>query len=127
MKILLDTHALIWFIEGDKKLSLKAKSEIENPRHEIFASTVSLWEIAIKSSRDKLELKKPFEELVESIYNNNIQLITIQVSHLNVLLALPHHHGDPFDRILLSQAISERMAIISTDRHFSSYNVRVTW
>lgn len=127
MKVLLDTHALIWFIEGDSKLSLTAKSEIENLNNERFVSTVSLWEIVIKSSRDKLELKKSFKDLNQSIIYNDIQIITAQISHLNTLLTLPHHHGDPFDRLLISQAISEDLTIISTDKHFNSYQVKVIW
>lgn len=127
MKVLLDTHALIWFIEGDSKLSLTAKSEIENLNNERFVSTVSLWEIVIKSSRDKLELKKSFKELNQSIVDNDIQIITVQISHLNTLLILQHHHSDPFDRLLISQAISEDLTIISTDKHFKNYPVKVIW
>ena len=127
MKVLLDTHALIWFIEGDSKLSLNAKSEIENLNNERFVSTVSLWEIAIKSSLDKLELKKSFKELNQSIIDNDIQIITVQISHLNTLLTLLHHHGDPFDRLLISQAISENMTIISTDKHFKDYPTGIIW
>jgi len=127
MKVLFDTHTLIWFIEGIDKLSLKAKSEIENLNNERFVSTVSLWEIAIKSSRNKLELKKTFKEIIQSILDNDIQIITVQLSHLNVLLTLEHDHGDPFDRLLIAQGIAEGMTILSADQHFGPYPVRVTW
>jgi len=102
VKILLDTHILIWFAEGIDKLSIKARAEIESLNNEGFVSTVSLWEIAIKSSLNKIELKKSFGEINNFIVNNNIQLITVEVHHLNTLLTLHQHHGDPFDRLLIA-------------------------
>lgn len=127
MNLLLDTHALIWFTEGIAKLSSKAKSEISNPSNKKFLSIASLWEIAIKSSKDKLEIKQSFREINQFVILNNIQILGIEFEHLNTLLTLPHHHGDPFDRLLISQAISENLTIISSDRHFSSYDVEVIW
>jgi PIN domain nuclease of toxin-antitoxin system len=127
MKVLLDTHTLIWFTDGVSKLSLRAKSEIEDLNNERFLSIVSLWEIAIKSSRGKLELKKSFKELNKFIFDNDIQIITVQLDHLMTLLELPHHHGDPFDRLLIAQALTEDLTIISADKEFQAYPVRVSW
>ena len=127
MKILLDTHALIWFVEGTNKLSSKAKAEIENLNNERFVSIASLWEIAIKSSRNKLELKKTFKETIQSVIDNDIRIITIETQHLNTLLMLKYHHGDPFDRLLIAQAITEDLTIISADKEFQAYPVRVKW
>jgi len=127
MKVLLDTHVLIWFAEGSDKLSEKAKSEIDNPNNFKFISIASLWEIVIKSSRQKLELKKSFVEINEFLYLNNFEVLSIEIKHLNSLLNLPYHHSDPFDRLIISQAVSDNFGIISIDRHFSSYPVNVIW
>lgn len=89
MKVLLDTHILIWFAEGIDKLSLKAKSAIEDLDNERFVSIVSLWEIVIKTSLNKIELKQSFKEIRQFLVNNDIGLIPISPNHLNTLLTLP--------------------------------------
>lgn len=127
MKVLLDTNALIWFAEGNNRLSIKAKSEIEDLDNKRFVSTVSLWEIAIKSSINKLELKKSFKEIYQFSYENDINLITVQVAHLHTLLTLERYHSDPFDRLPISQAITENMAIITVDKQFGVYPISVVW
>jgi PIN domain nuclease of toxin-antitoxin system len=127
MNVLLDTHALIWFAEGSDKLSLTATSEIDNKNNNKFISIATLWEIVIKSSKEKLELKQSFAELNYFLSINNIQIINLEINHLNTLLKLPHYHGDPFDRLLISQAISEDLTIISVDKHFENYPVKVIW
>ncbi|MXZ01554.1 type II toxin-antitoxin system VapC family toxin, partial [Candidatus Poribacteria bacterium] len=101
MKYLLDTHTLLWFLQGDKKLSDKARRLIDNPRNEKFLSIVSLCEIAIKVSLGKLVLDKPFERLFpEQLYFNRIKVLDITVDSLIELNALPFHHRDPFDRLI---------------------------
>ena len=125
--MLLDTHALIWFTEGNDRLSLKARLEIENSSNVKFLSIASLWEIVIKTSKDKLELNQSFEEINNFLVVNNIQLIGIEITHLNTLLTLPRHHNDPFDRLLISQAITENLTIISADQHFKAYPVTAVW
>ena len=127
MRVLLDTHTLIWFTEGNDRLSERAKSEISNVNNDNFISMVSLWEIVIKSSNGKLELKQTFNKLNQFLSLNNIQILNIQVNHLTALLSLPHHHKDPFDRLLIAQAISENLLIISADRHFDAYSINVIW
>lgn len=127
MKVLLDTHALIWFAEGADKLSLKAKSEIEDLKNDKLLSICSLWEIVIKSSLNKIELKKTFKEINTFLFDNDIQILPINVNHLTMLSNLPHHHKDPFDRLLIAQAMSENMPIISADQHFSTYSIDVIW
>jgi len=127
MNLLLDTHALIWFTEGSDKLSSKAKQEISKSSNSKFISIVSLWEIAIKVSKNKLEIKQTFQELNRFLFLNSIQVLGIEFNHLNSLLDLPQHHGDPFDRLLIAQAVSEKLTIISADRHFTAYSVEVIW
>ncbi|MEX8547362.1 MAG: type II toxin-antitoxin system VapC family toxin [Mucilaginibacter sp.] len=127
MKVLLDTHALIWFVEGVNRLSLKAKLTIEDLENVRFVSIASLWEIVIKSSLNKIEMKKSFEEINSLLFDNDIQILQINVDHLNTLLSIPHHHKDPFDRMLIAQAIAENISIISIDQQFKPYTVNVIW
>ncbi len=126
MGLLLDTHTLIWFVEGSNRLSSKAQSELATVAKK-YISVASLWEITIKSSKNKLELKQSLHELNRFLSLNNIQLIDIKVSHLSTLLELPYYHGDPFDRLLIAQAISENLTIISADQHFKAYPVKIIW
>ena len=111
MKVLLDTHALIWFAEGSDKLSLIAKNEIGNKNNSKFISIATLWEIVIKTSKEKLELKQSFKDLNYFLSINNIQMLNLEISHLNTLLKLPHHHGDPFNRLLIAQSITEMLPL----------------
>ncbi|WP_413669267.1 type II toxin-antitoxin system VapC family toxin [Mucilaginibacter sp. Mucisp86] len=127
MSLLLDTHALIWFTEGSNRLSTMAKTQIEGRWESNFVSIVSLWEIVIKTSKTKLEIKKSFVEINQFLLINNIHILDVKIDHLNTLLILPHHHGDPFDRLIISQAISENLTIISADQHFKAYPVSVLW
>ncbi|MES2108267.1 MAG: type II toxin-antitoxin system VapC family toxin [Bacteroidota bacterium] len=125
MKVLLDTHALIWYTEGSDKLSVAAKLEIDNPNNSKFISIGSLWEIVIKSSQNKLELIKSFDDIKEFLSINYIQILQIETGHLKILFNLPHHHRDPFDRLLIAQAIAEDMTLISVDAHFEAYPVNI--
>lgn len=127
MNLLLDTHALIWFTEGNDKLSLTAKKQIEDENNSKAISIASLWEIVIKASRAKLGIEKSFVEINQFLSINNIDVLDIKIGHLDTLLELPHHHGDPFDRLIISQAISENLTIISADQHFKAYPVSVLW
>ena len=127
MNLLLDTHVLIWFTEGNDRLSVKARLEIENPSNAKFLSVASLWEIVIKVSNEKLEINQSFKEINDFLLINNIQIIGIEIKYLNLLLNLAHHHGDPFDRLIISQAIVENLTIITVDRHFKSYPVTTLW
>lgn len=124
MKYLLDTHTLLWFLQGDKKLSDKARRLIDNPHNEKFLSIVSLWEIAIKVSLGKLVLDKPFERLFpEQLYFNRIKVLDITVDSLIELNALPFHHRDPFDRLIIAQALVKDLPIIGADATFDAYRI----
>ena len=128
MKYLLDTHTLLWFLQGDKKLSDKARRLIDSPRNEKFLSIVSLWEIAIKGSLGKLVLDKPFERLFpEQLYFNHIEVLDITVDSLIKLTTLPFHHRDPFDRLIIAQAFVEKLPIIGTDTVFDAYGINREW
>ncbi|GAA4333976.1 type II toxin-antitoxin system VapC family toxin [Mucilaginibacter gynuensis] len=127
MNLLLDTHVLIWFFEGESKLSPPVRALIEDARNKCFVSIASVWEITIKSSLGKLEFARSAKEISQLLYNNGISLLNIEIEHLDIMKSLPHHHRDPFDRLLIAQAISEGLSIISADRYFSPYPVKITW
>ena len=128
MKLLLDTHALIWFISGDNKLGEQAKEAFLNQDNMLYFSKVSLWEMTIKISLGKLILAEHWLTAIEKeMISNGIQWLDIDIDHCKTLADLPFHHRDPFDRLLISQAISESMSIISIDRQFSHYPLDIIW
>jgi len=128
MRLLLDTHTFLWFISGDNQLSNKARELISNPENEILLSVASLWEIVIKVGLGKLRLAGPFEDIVpQQIELNSFETIGIELSHLRELIGLPQHHRDPFDRLIIAQAIAEGAPLIATDEEFIGYPVRLLW
>ena len=128
MRLLLDTHSFLWFITGNEQLSDPARRLITDLDNQAFVSIVSLWEIAIKTSLGKLTLVRPFEELIpEQLTLNSIEVLPIGVPHLSVLITLPWHHRDPFDRLNIAQALAEDMPVISRDPSFPSYSLHVLW
>jgi PIN domain nuclease of toxin-antitoxin system len=128
MKLLLDTHILIWLVEGDSSLSSIAKQSIEDPENSPNLSIASLWGITIKLSLGKLYLQIPLEQVVENyIVPSGIEILPVHLNHLLSLRELPLHHRDPFDRILISQAMAENMTLVSSDRAFSNYSVPICW
>jgi PIN domain nuclease of toxin-antitoxin system len=128
MQILLDTHAFIWFIEGNNSLSSTARDSILKPENQLYLSIASLWEIAIKLNLDRLSFAEPFEQLIpHQMKLNSIHSLPISLLHLNQLIDLPFHHRDPFDRLLIAQAISEKLPIITRDKSFPDYEVELIW
>ncbi len=127
MNFLLDTHTLIWFILGDNKLSENSrKLIIENTRRN-FVSIASFWEMAIKINLNRLELNSTFEEFIEKSQENNFEILPISVLHTSIISQLPLHHRDPFDRMILAQAISKDLTIITKDENFHKYDVKLVW
>jgi PIN domain nuclease of toxin-antitoxin system len=123
LKLLLDTHALLWFIDGDKRFSEEAKSALGEDEAEIFVSVASIWEIAIKTSLGKLRLRLGIErELGEFLDKNGFRLTEIEYSHAAHVASLPFGHKDPFDRLLVAQALIEGMTILSHDVALDSYD-----
>src|SRR5688572_19563277 len=126
MQYLLDTHTFLWFLEGDNQLSNKVKNEITDIRNTCFISIASLWEIAIKSSLGKLNLKFPFENLTSYLFANDIEIIPITFDHILTLRNLELHHRDPFDRLITAQAIKD-LIILTRDSNFFKYTVKIVW
>jgi PIN domain nuclease of toxin-antitoxin system len=127
MKLLLDTHVIIWFSENDNRLPENIKLIIEQPDTKCWVSTASFWEMAIKVSLNKLQIQRTFSEYESLLVAANINILHIEIEHTAGLLKLPLHHKDPFDRIPVSQAVSENLLIVTKDENFSSYPVKVLW
>ena len=128
MRILLDTHVLIWLVHGDKNLSTVARSTIEDEDNSLYLSIASLWEITIKLSLGKLYLQLSVDEMVESfLIPGGIEILQIETGHLSILRDLPLHHRDPFDRLIIAQAQAEKMTLISADGVFKLYSVDLNW
>jgi len=128
MNVLLDTHIFIWLIEGNQNLSQAARQAIEDESNHLHLSIASLWEITIKTSLGKLELGIPLEQVLTNfILPSGIGILPIHLPHLLVLRDLPLHHRDPFDRLLISQAKSESLTLLSEDSLFKQYDVETFW
>ena len=125
MRYLIDTHILLWFFSADKQLKNNKREIINNTDNEIFISIISLWEIAIKLSIEKLKIEYDFEELTELLQKHDIKVIGISYPQTKIVKDLPFHHKDPFDRMLIAQAISENLTIITEDQYFKSYEAKV--
>ena len=128
MKVLLDTHALIWILSDDDRLSYRAREVFLERDNKLFFSKASLWEMTIKISLGKLELVQNWLSVIEKeMASNSIQWLEIETGHCKTLADLPFHHRDPFDRLLISQAINESMSVVSVDGQFSRYALNVIW
>lgn len=129
MKYLLDTSTYIWFAEGDDQLSATARQHIEEDESELLISIVTLWEIVIKQRLNKLDFSSNVEQMISDIATMETQLLGLEPHHLQALEHLPTlpHHKDPFDRLLISQAIAEDLSIITSDSKFQDYPVTVLW
>lgn len=131
MKVLLDSHTLIWLYAGNDRLSLKAKEVIENTQNDCFLSLVSVWEMAIKIKLGKMNLGVTLDRFVEDLMVNGIQMLTVDLSHIIRTQTLEFHHRDPFDRLIFAQAISENMVLLSADEiadaYFANENVKRIW
>ena len=128
MKLLLDTHAFLWWIGDDDSLGIKARKAIANERNECFLSIASCWEMAIKKSLGNLEIPEPVDGFIaEQVAMNHFSIVPIDLRHVSHVSRLAFHHRDPFDRLLAAQATEEGMAIVSADSIFQKYKVERIW
>ena len=128
MRLLLDTHTFLWFIDGDTALSPYARQLIEDRTNERLLSIASLWEMAIKASLGRLTLTLSCTDLVaEHVHGNAIELFEILPHHLDILTTLPFYHKDPFDRMIIAQGQAENIPILSRDSAFDDYAIRRLW
>ena len=128
MRVLIDTHTFLWFINGDRQLSRRAREIVEDPDNERTISIVSLWEIAIKVKIGKMRLTEPFNVLIPAELNQNIiDVLDFNIAHVSLVATLPSHSSEPFDRALVAQAIVERLPVVSVDPDFDAYSVDRLW
>jgi PIN domain nuclease of toxin-antitoxin system len=128
MRLLLDTHALLWFALGDAQLSQTAKALILDPANEKLISPASYWETAIKISMGKYRLNEPYESFFQrAIGGNGFVILPVEPRHTAALIGLPFHHRDPFDRLLVAQALVEQIPLVSGDTAVDPYGVTRLW
>lgn len=128
MRLLLDTHTFLWWVHDGAQLSKRARAAVADPRNDCFLSLVSCWEMAIKVSLGKLKLPGTIDRFVpEHLTINSFLQLEIKFRHITRLAALQHHHRDPFDRLLVAQAVEERLTLVSADPIFRKYGVKLLW
>ncbi|WP_437729782.1 type II toxin-antitoxin system VapC family toxin [Sorangium sp. So ce1335] len=124
MRLLVDTHAFLWFLANDPQLSTEAKRSLEEPTNDLVMSVASPWEIAIKVSLGKLSIPGDVEAFLrQHLVINDIALLDITLRHIARVSVLPFHHRDPFDRLIVAQALVENIPIVSQDAVFDAYGV----
>ena len=128
MKVLVDTNTFLWDIIADHRSSTKAKQILRSDEHQLVFSLVSLWEIAIKIKTGKLNtIGSSVAYIRDEMDAYGLQLLPIRYEHILQLESLPHHHGDPFDRLLIAQALTESLPILTGDRVFANYGIKLVW
>jgi PIN domain nuclease of toxin-antitoxin system len=128
MKYLLDTHAFLWFVMDDKRISTNAKTIIKDSKNEIFFSAASAWEMAIKIKLNRLKIKGDLKSfIIEQLSTNNFFPLSISIYHSLYTEQLPQIHKDPFDRIIIAQSLVENLQLISTDKDVRKYEVATVW
>jgi PIN domain nuclease of toxin-antitoxin system len=128
MKLLIDTHVLLWLAGDSKNLSTKVVDLILDEQNSLFLSFASIWEIQIKLQLGKLNIMKLLPELIQQqCQANDIQLLEVKLEHIYALNDLQNHHRDPFDRLLIAQTQTEDMTLVSADRIFALYDVNLFW
>jgi PIN domain nuclease of toxin-antitoxin system len=124
MRLLLDSHAFLWFVEGSPRLSIKARQAIAEEADEVWLSHASVWELTIKQTVSRLELPDPPDVMA---LNAGLQLLPIELRHIRATASLPPYHGDPFDRLLVVQAVEEGLVLVTADRLVQRYPMAWLW
>ena len=128
MRFLLDTHTFLWYIGAHPKLSQADRRQISDLQNTPVLSIASPWELAIKASIGKFKLERTFADLIAlKVLGNGIELLDITAAHLDTLATLPLHHRDPFDRLIVAQALSEGIPVMSVDEAFDDYSATRPW
>jgi PIN domain nuclease of toxin-antitoxin system len=127
VKLLLDTHALLWFQAGDRRLSRTARTAIEADEAELLVSAATVWEMAIKASLGRLRLSYPVAAYMTEKLAQGYRMVQVSWVHAAAVETLPWHHRDPFDRLLAAQALAEGLHLVTRDRVFRQYGVKTVW
>jgi len=128
VRLLLDSHAFLWFILGDQRLSDRARLAIAAADTDVLISPATLWEMAIKVRLGKYTLPGPFGPFMDTqLTSNRIRLLPVEVRHTAILASMPFHHRDPFDRLIVAQALAESIGVVSVDAMLDAYGVSRLW
>lgn len=128
MRLLLDTHVFLWWVDDAPELSPRAREAILDPENQCYLSVASCWELAIKISLGKIELRSPLERFIpEQLAVNSFSLLPIDFRHVARVDVLPFHHSDPFDRLLVVQALTEKLVLVTADRQLTRYGTSCLW
>jgi len=127
MRLLLDTHTVLWFINDDSRLPPHIREMLNDKSNVVRVSMISLWEMSIKSRLGKLELHRSLADIVRHLHANGFRLLTMDLSHVYRLDTLDHHHRDPFDRMLIAQSLADGFVFVGCDEVFDRYGVRRLW
>ncbi|HKE83410.1 MAG TPA: type II toxin-antitoxin system VapC family toxin [Vicinamibacterales bacterium] len=127
MRLLLDTHAFLWFAAGDRRLSRRARAAMEADDAELLVSAASVWEMSIKASVGRLRLPAPVDAYMAEKIAEGYQMAPVTWAHAAAVQQLPFHHRDPFDRLLVAHARVERYRLVTRDRVFRKYGVDIVW
>lgn len=129
MRVLVDTHAVLWFAEGDARLSATARALLDDPvSNTLMLSIASCWEMAVKIGAGKLAVKPSYARFIRTaVRGGRFRLLSIKLRHTDAITYLPLHHRDPFDRMLIAQAMSEDVPVVSADAAFDAYPVKRIW
>ena len=126
MTLLLDTHVFLWWLDDNPRLGPKSRAAIADPDNTVWVSATSAWEIAIKTGLGRLELSEPPEDVLpREIERGGFRPLAISVDHALAVRSLPQYHRDPFDRLLIAQAMAEGLRLVTADRAFARYDVRL--
>jgi PIN domain nuclease of toxin-antitoxin system len=128
MRLLVDTHTFLWFVAGDPALSRTARALLDDPGNDLLLSIASPWEVAVKVGTGKLTVGRPVNDFF-ALYlpKTRTALLPVSLDHVGAVATLPRHHGDPFDRLIISQAMVENIAIVSVDAEFDAYPIVRRW
>jgi len=128
MRVLIDTHVFLWWVEGDRALPAKARAALADQDNECLFSLVSVWELAIKAGLGKLKLALPVQRyVVDHVAANGFRMLDIRMAHVGRVESLIPNHGDPFDRLLIAQALEEKLPVVTADPIFRRYGVKRIW
>jgi PIN domain nuclease of toxin-antitoxin system len=128
VRVLLDTHTLFWAVDAPAMLSPTATTTLQDPVNELLVSAATIWEVAIKVGNGKLKLSRPYRAWMnQALADLGATLLPITVEYADAQAALPKHHGDPFDRLMIAQSLIDSIPIVGLDAAFDSYGVRRLW
>ncbi len=127
MKILFDTHSFIWWGSEPERLSSTARQVLDDSDHEFVLSVISVWDILIKQMSGKLSLRIPLPDILSLCDRAGLTILPVELHHVLVLESLPSHHRDPFDRLLIAQAVADELTVLTADKVFSEYPIQVVW